>query len=231
MTREQIAENLADVRRRITLACEKFGRDPEKVQLLAVSKTKPVDMVRAAIEAGHHEFGENYVQEALDKIQVVGIEQARWHYIGAIQSNKTRAIAEHFSWVHTVSSQKVARRLNEQAPAGINVLIQVNTSGERSKAGVAPAELPSLIESLMPLDNIKLRGLMTLPAPEEQFEAQRAPFRQLREHLEAIQKQFSQNLQAFDQLSMGMTADLEAAVAEGTTWLRIGTAIFGQRTT
>lgn len=231
MIQEQIAENLARIRQRINHACEKFGRDPKTVQLLAVSKTKPVDMVRAAIEAGHHEFGENYVQEALDKIEIIGIEQARWHYIGAIQSNKTRAIAEHFRWVHTVASLKVARRLNEQAPAGINTLIQVNTSGESSKAGVATAELPSLIESLMPLDNIKLRGLMTLPAPGENFEAQRAPFRQLREHLEAIQRQFGHDLQAFDQLSMGMTADLEAAVAEGTTWLRIGTAIFGERTT
>ncbi|MEX2488325.1 MAG: YggS family pyridoxal phosphate-dependent enzyme [Pseudomonadales bacterium] len=231
MTREQITENLADVRRLIVMACEKFGRDPKTVQLLAVSKTKPVDMIRTAIEAGQHEFGESYLQEALDKITIIGTEQAHWHYIGAIQSNKTRAIAENFSWVHTIASPKVARRLSEQAPAALNTLVQVNISGESSKAGVAPAELPSLIESLMPFDNIILRGLMTLPAPAENFEKQRVPFRQLREHFEAIQREFGQDLQAFDQLSMGMTADLEAAIAEGTTWLRIGTAIFGERTT
>lgn len=231
MTQEQITENLADVRRQIAMACEKFGRDPNTVHLLAVSKTRPVDMIRTAIEAGQHEFGENYLQEALDKIGSIGTDQAHWHYIGAIQSNKTRAIAENFRWVHTLASRKVARRLNDQAPAGLNTLVQVNISGESSKAGVAPAELPSLIESLMPLDNIILRGLMTLPAPGENFEEQRVPFRQLRELLEAIQREFGQDLQGFDQLSMGMTADLEAAVAEGATWLRIGTAIFGERTT
>lgn len=230
MTSPRIAQNLDLVRQRIADACDKFGRNPSEVQLLAVSKTKPVEMVRAAMDAGHSDFGENYLQEAVEKIESIHSKDVIWHYIGAIQSNKTRTIAEHFSWIHTVASLKVARRLNDQTTARPNILIQVNVSGEDSKAGITPAELPSLVESIIPLKNIALRGLMTIPAHSEDFDEQRVPFRYLRELLEDTNARFGDDLQAFDQLSMGMTADLEAAIAEGATWLRIGSAIFGQRT-
>lgn len=211
-------------------ACERFGRNPDEVQLLAVSKTKPAEMISAALESGQHDFGENYLQEALEKIESISSPDVNWHYIGAIQSNKTRAIVENFAWIHTVASLKVARRLNEQAATRPNILIQVNISGEASKAGVSPGDLPSLIESILPFEKIRLRGLMTIPAHSEDFDEQRVPFRYLRELLDTMNTRFGNDLQAFDQLSMGMTADLEAAIAEGATWLRIGTAIFGQRT-
>jgi len=229
MNNTSIATNLAAVRQRITDACARFGRDPDDVRLLAVSKTRPVTLIEAAIDVGQHDFGENYLQDALEKIQTIDRPGIVWHFIGAIQSNKTRAIAENFEWIHTVANTKVARRLSDQAPAPRQILLQVNISGEAQKAGVAPAELPPLIESMLGLPNLAIRGLMTLPAPGEDFEAQRRPFNRLRELLDTTRERFGNDLEGFDQLSMGMTADMEAAIAEGATWIRIGTAIFGPR--
>lgn len=224
-----LIENLARVRTRIADACARFGRDPGEVRLLAVSKTRPAALIETALAAGQHDFGENYLQDAVDKIERIGNTEAVWHYIGAIQSNKTGPIAENFSWVHTVASEKIARRLNNQAPATLNVLVQVNVDRQASKAGIAPEALPGLIESMLPMDRLALRGLMTMPAPADDFDSQRQPFRELRRLLANTVSRFGDELPAFDQLSMGMTADLEAAVAEGATWLRIGTAIFGTR--
>ncbi len=233
---EDIQTNLEHVRRRIQLACEKFERDPAEVSLLAVSKTKPVDMVESAIELGQVDFGENYLQDALAKIEVIEAQgqplKAVWHYIGAIQSNKTRPIAEHFDWVHTVSSHKVAQRLSNQRPAHLpplSILLQVNIDAEPTKSGVDPGHLIELIKNMLQLPGIKLRGLMAIPAPTLDFDSQRAPLRALRELKQQCSTEFGDDLQQFDHLSMGMTGDLEAGIAEGATWLRIGTAIFGER--
>jgi len=191
-------------------------------------------MVVEALDCNQRHFGENYLQEALEKISV--IEQTPnhrpviWHFIGAIQSNKTRPIAEHFDWVHTIASLKVARRLNDQRPSTLpplNVLLQVNLDMEPSKAGIPVEEVKAMIESMITFDNIRLRGLMAIPAPNDNPVAQRDAFRRLRELQESVKQTF--DIIEFDQLSMGMTADLESAIAEGSTILRIGTAIFGAR--
>lgn len=191
-------------------------------------------MVVEALDCNQRHFGENYLQEALEKISV--IEQTPnhrpviWHFIGAIQSNKTRPIAEHFDWVHTIASLKVARRLNDQRPSTLpplNVLLQVNLDMEPSKAGIPVEEVKAMIESMITFDNIRLRGLMAIPAPNDNLVAQRDAFRRLRELQESVKQTF--DIIEFDQLSMGMTADLESAIAEGSTILRIGTAIFGAR--
>ena len=191
-------------------------------------------MVVEALDCNQRHFGENYLQEALEKISV--IEQTPnhrpviWHFIGAIQSNKTRPIAEHFDWVHTIASLKVARRLNDQRPSTLpplNVLLQVNLDMEPSKAGIPVEEVKAMIESMITFDNIRLRGLMAIPAPNDNPVAQRDAFRRLRELQESVKQTF--DIIEFDQLSMGMTADLESAIAEGSTILRIGTAIFGTR--
>ena len=191
-------------------------------------------MVIEALNCNQRHFGENYLQEALEKISV--IEQTPnhrpviWHFIGAIQSNKTRPIAEHFDWVHTIASLKVARRLNDQRPSTLpplNVLLQVNLDMEPSKAGIPVEEVKAMIESMITFDNIRLRGLMAIPAPNDNPVAQRDAFRRLRELQESVKQTF--DIIEFDQLSMGMTADLESAIAEGSTILRIGTAIFGTR--
>ena len=233
---EDIQANLQKVRLGIKLACEKFDRDPDHVALLAVSKTKPVSMIESAIALGQTHFGENYLQDALTKIEEIK-HQAKlpkpiWHYIGAIQSNKTRPIAEHFDWVHTVSSHKIAKRLSDQRPSQmppLNILLQVNIDAEPTKSGVKPEQLLELIQTILELPGIQLRGLMAIPAPASEFELQRAPFKALGDLKQRCIAEFGSELQGFDQLSMGMTGDLEAAIAEGATWLRIGTAIFGER--
>jgi pyridoxal phosphate enzyme (YggS family) len=216
-----IADNLQVVRTRIEAAARAAGRDPGTVTLLAVSKTHAACRVREAAAAGQRAFGENYVQEALEKIAAApGLE---WHLIGPLQSNKTRDAAERFDWVQTVASEKIARRLSEQRPAGLkplNVLIQVNASGEASKSGVAPAAAAALASSVIALKNIKLRGLMAIPEPG----APRERFIEVRVLYEKMKGEFG-----FDTLSMGMTDDMELAIAEGATMVRIGTAIFGQR--
>jgi len=200
------------------------------VALLAVSKIQPADAVRDAFHAGQHSFGENYVQEALDKMAALADLRPRieWHLIGPLQSNKTRVVAESFDWVHTVDRLKLAERLSAQRPPHLpplNVCIQVNVSGEASKSGVAPAEAPALARAVAALPNLKLRGLMAIPEPAEGLEAQRAPCRELRRLRDAL---VAEGL-PLDTLSMGMSDDLEAAIAEGSTCVRVGTAIFGKR--
>ncbi|KRV81329.1 YggS family pyridoxal phosphate-dependent enzyme [Pseudomonas citronellolis] len=220
-----IAENIAKVRERIREAEQACGRPSGSVALLAVSKTKPAADIREAHAAGLDDFGENYLQEALGKQVELADLALTWHFIGPIQSNKTRPIAEHFHWVHSVDRLKVAERLSAQRPAHLpplNVCLQVNVSGEASKSGCAPEELPALARAVAALPNLKLRGLMAIPEPTEDVAAQRAAFARLRELLTAL------NL-GLDTLSMGMSHDLEAAVAEGATWVRIGTALFGAR--
>ena len=220
-----IAKNIAKVRTRIREAAQACGRDPETVGLLAVSKTKPAAAVREAHACGQRDFGENYLQEALNKQAELSDLALTWHFIGPIQSNKTRPIAEHFAWVHSVDRLKIAQRLSEQRPTQLpplNICLQVNVSGEASKSGCAPEELPALALAVSQLPNLRLRGLMTIPEPTSDVAQQHAAcarLRQLRDDL---------NLE-LDVLSMGMSDDLEAAIAEGATWVRIGTALFGAR--
>jgi hypothetical protein len=225
-----LAHNLADVQQRIARAAQAAGRDAQSVTLLAVSKTFPADAVRAAHAAGQHAFGENYVQEALDKIETLADLRAslEWHFIGPLQSNKTRPVAEHFDWVHSVDRLKIAQRLSEQRPDNLpplNVCLQVNVSGEASKSGVAIAEASAIAHQIATLPKLKLRGLMSIPEPAGDLDAQRAPHRELRE----LSERLRHDGLALDTLSMGMSADLEAAVLEGATIVRVGTAIFGAR--
>ncbi len=227
-----IEQNLQAVHRSIAAAAAEAGRAPEGVALLAVSKTFDAQAVVEAVRAGQRGFGENYLQEAVDKIAAVAaaLPQAalEWHFIGPIQSNKTRPIAEHFDWVHTVEREKIAQRLSEQRPAGLaplNICLQVNISGEASKSGVAPAELAALAHRVAALPNLRLRGLMAIPEPASEFERQRGAFRQLRE----LYEQLRGDGLALDTLSMGMSADMRAAVVEGATIVRVGSAIFGSR--
>ena len=225
-----IASKLQQVRRRIDDACTRAQRPVQSVTLLAVSKTFGVDAVREAHAAGQHALGENYVQEALAKMGALADLRGsiQWHLIGPLQSNKTREVAEAFDWVHTIDRLKVAERLSAQRPAHLPPLqlcLQVNLSGEASKSGVAPREVAALARAVAALPMLRLRGLMSIPAPLEGVDAQRVPHRQLRELLQVLQ---SQGL-ALDTLSMGMSADLEAAIAEGATIVRVGSAIFGTR--
>jgi pyridoxal phosphate enzyme (YggS family) len=225
-----LAHNLETVRQRIDAIARNVGRDPQSVALLAVSKTFPADDVRAAHAAGQRAFGENYVQEAIEKIAALDDLRANleWHFIGPLQSNKTRLVAERFDWVHSIDRLKIAQRLSEQRPAGmapLNVCLQVNVSGEATKSGVAPDEAASVAHAIAALPNLRLRGLMSIPEPEDTLDAQRAPHRKLCELFDALR---ADGL-ALDTLSMGMSADLEAAVLEGATIVRIGTAIFGAR--
>lgn len=220
-----IAKNIAKVGARIREAAQASQRDFSTIGLLAVSKTKPADAIREAYAAGLRDFGENYLQEALAKQQELTDLDLCWHFIGPIQSNKTRAIAEHFSWVHSVDRLKIAQRLSEQRPAQLpplNVCLQVNVSGEASKSGCAPEELPALANAVVRLPRLRLRGLMAIPEPTDDTAAQHAAFARLRELQQAL------NI-PLDTLSMGMSHDLEAAIAEGATWVRIGTALFGER--
>jgi hypothetical protein len=227
-----IASRLQQVRQRIARACAAAGRPVESVTLLAVSKTCPAASVREAHDAGQTRFGENYVQEALAKIgQLAGLRSAlEWHLIGPLQSNKTRLVADHFDWVHSVGSVKLAERLSAQRPpqlGALQVCLQVNISGEASKSGLAPAEVPAVAHAVARLPGLRLRGLMAIPEPAGDEPAQRAPHRALRELLKALQRDGL----VLDTLSMGMSADLEAAIAEGATIVRVGTAIFGERAT
>lgn len=227
-----IVTRLQEVKRRIAAASSAAGRDADSVTLLAVGKTQPPDALRAAHAAGQRDFGENYVQEALVKIDALADLRGAivWHLIGPLQSNKTRAVAEAFDWVHSVDRFKVAERLAAQRPpamAPLQLCLQVNVSGEASKSGVAPAELPALARAVaaLPADRVRLRGLMSIPAPAVGLDAQRVPHRRLRELLHALR---AEGL-ALDTLSMGMSDDLEAAIAEGATLVRVGSAIFGAR--
>ena len=225
-----LAHTLMAVRTRIAQAAQAAERDPASIKLLAVSKTFPAEDVRAAFAAGQRAFGENYVQEALAKIEALGDLRAQieWHFIGPLQSNKTRPVAEHFDWVHSVDRLKIAQRLSEQRPANLaplNVCLQVNVSGEASKSGVALADAPALAREIAALPRLVLRGLMSIPEPSENIGAQRAAHRTLRTLFDTLR---AEGL-ALDTLSMGMSADLEAAVLEGATIVRIGTAIFGTR--
>lgn len=224
-----ISQRLHNLQAEVTAACEAAGRDPADVNLLAVAKTQPVSAVTTAWSAGQRHFGENYLQEALLKVNE--LPDADWHFIGAIQSNKTRDIAANFDWVHTVASAKVARRLGEQRPDHLDplkVMIQVNISDEHSKAGVMPEAVQELANETTRLEGISLQGLMAIPAPTEDPAEQRRVFRELRELKEKIADSLSMDL---PHLSMGMTGDFHEAIKEGATWIRIGTAIFGPRQT
>ena len=243
-----IAQNLQAVTSTIVSTAQEAGRAAGSVRLLAVSKTFGPEAVLEAVRAGQRAFGENYLQESLDKIAAVRAALAarpdqpalaasaaqaeppvlEWHFIGPIQSNKTRPIAEHFDWVHTVEREKIAQRLSEQRPAGmapLNICLQVNISGEASKSGVAPAELAELARRVAALPNLRLRGLMAIPEPTEDYAEQRAAFAQLRQ----LHEQLRADGLELDTLSMGMSADLRAAVVEGATIVRVGSAIFGAR--
>jgi len=223
-----IASNLQAVRERIATACTSAGRSVEDVTLLAVSKTFGPGAVREAHAAGQMAFGENYVQEALEKMADLADLPLQWHCIGPLQSNKTRPVAEHFDWVHTVDRLKIAERLAAQRPAGrapLNVCIQVNVDGGSTKAGVAPAEALALARAVAALPGLRLRGIMTIPEPAADFIAARA----LHAGARAVFDQLNGAGLALDTLSMGMSADLEAAVAEGSTLVRVGSAIFGGR--
>lgn len=223
-----ITQNLDAVRLRIGQAAHAAGRDAGEVTLLAVSKTKPVADIRAAQAAGQRDFGENYLQDALPKIDALIDQDIRWHFIGPIQSNKTRAIAEKFDWVHSVDRLKIAERLNQQRPSRLgplNICLQVNISNESAKAGVSPDELPALIAAVAPLAQLRLRGLMAIPRATSDPAEQRQAFLALRQLLVDC----ADSCPSLDTLSMGMSADLEAAIAAGATLVRVGTDIFGAR--
>ena len=223
-----VATALTAVRARIGELERRYRRAPGSVALLAVSKTKPAEAVRAAIAAGQRAFGENHLQDAMTKVEALADDGVSWHFIGAVQSNKTRPIAAHFDWVHGIEREKIATRLSAQRPAGrgpIDVCIEVNVSGEDTKSGVAPEGVEPLARLVRDLPGLRLRGLMAIPRPAEDFETQRIPFRRLREILDDLN---AKGLE-LDTLSMGMTGDLEAAIAEGATMVRVGTAIFGPR--
>lgn len=226
-----IRQNLQAITATIVAAAQESGRAPDSVQLLAVSKTFGPDAVQEAVAAGQRAFGENYLQEGLDKIRALndaGESALEWHFIGPIQSNKTRPIAENFAWVHTVEREKIAARLSEQRPAGLpplQICLQVNISGEASKSGVAPEEVAELAHKVAALPNLTLRGLMAIPEPAVEFEQQRAAFARLR----TLYEQLRADGLALDTLSMGMSADMRAAIAEGATIVRVGSAIFGAR--
>jgi PLP dependent protein len=222
------APSFQALQQQIADAEHRAGRTPGSVTLLAVSKTQPAASVRAVHALGQRDFGENYLQEALEKMRQVPDIDICWHFIGPVQSNKTAEIAANFHWVHSIDRARIALRLNEQRPAALaplNVCVQVNVSAETSKSGVAPAALPSLLAAVAACPRLRLRGLMTLPAPETDPERQRLPFRALAGLLENHRERYG-----LDTLSMGTTADMVAAIAEGATFVRIGTALFGERT-
>ena len=225
-----IADHLQTVHERIARACEAAGRPPASVRLLAVSKTFPTDDVRQAHAAGQNAFGENYIQEGVDKISALRDLPLEWHCIGPIQSNKTRLVAEHFDWVHSVDRLKIAQRLSDQRPEHLPPLqlcLQVNTDGGPTKSGARPEEVLELARAVVALPRVVLRGLMTIPDPVQGFEAEVALHRRATALFEQVRTELA--LPHFDTLSMGMTADLEAAIAAGSTMVRVGTAIFGKR--
>ena len=223
-----ISANLQAVLARIGEAARRCGRQPEEISLLAVSKTWPGSYVQEAARAGQKAFGENYVQEGVDKVRETALPDLEWHFIGPLQINKTRLVAEAFQWVHSVDRLKIAERLSQQRPAHLpplQICLQVNISNEDSKSGVPEEDVASLAQQIAYLPRLKLRGLMTIPAPASEFAQQRAPFRRLRK----LYEQLNRNGFALDTLSMGMSNDIEAAIAEGSTLVRVGTAIFGER--
>lgn len=226
-----IAHNLAQVRDKISAAALRCGRASEDVALLAVSKTKPASAVAEAIDAGQRAFGENYVQEGVDKIrhfQEQGVTGLQWHFIGPLQSNKSRLVAEHFDWCHTVDRLRIASRLSDQRPAGmspLNILIQINISDEESKSGIPLSELDALAAQVAELPGVCLRGLMAIPAPVSNYERQFAVAQQMAVAFDALKLRYP----TVDTLSLGMSDDMEAAIAAGSTLVRIGTAIFGAR--
>ncbi|MCM8594418.1 YggS family pyridoxal phosphate-dependent enzyme [Accumulibacter sp.] len=223
-----LSVRLQAVRARIASAAQQFGRDPGSVSLLAVSKTWPAAPIAELAAAGQRAFGENHVQEALDKIRALAALDLEWHFIGPLQANKTRPVAENFAWVHSVDRLRIAERLSLQRPTSLpplSVCIQVNVSGETTKSGVSAADAPALARSVAALPRLRLRGLMAIPAPTDDFAGQRRAFRCLRELLERL----TADGLSVDTLSMGMSDDLEAAIAEGSTLVRVGTAIFGER--
>lgn len=226
-----IAHNLAQVRDKISDAAARCGRDPEEITLLAVSKTKPASAIEEAIAAGQVAFGENYVQEGVEKIryfQEAGASSLQWHFIGPLQSNKSRLVAEHFDWCHTVDRLKIATRLSEQRPSHLpplNVLIQINISDEQSKSGILLQALDALAAEIAALPNLRLRGLMAIPAPESEYVRQFAVAQQMAVAFARLKTQSP----TVDTLSLGMSDDMEAAIAAGSTMVRIGTAIFGAR--
>lgn len=229
-----IPTRLEQTRARIAAACSAAHRPPGSVQLLAVSKTFGADAVEQAFAAGQRAFGENYIQEALAKIEALAAlrTQLQWHLIGPIQSNKSRPVAENFDWVHSVDRLKIAQRLSDQRPPTLpplHICLQVNISGEASKSGLMPAELPDVARAVAALPRLVLRGLMAIPEPAQDEAAQRAPHRALHALLDELRATLGDQAPQLDTLSMGMSADLEAAVAEGATIVRVGTAIFGTR--
>jgi pyridoxal phosphate enzyme (YggS family) len=228
MNEQQLAHNIANLLERVRLSAEKSQRCADDILLLAVSKTRPEQDIRSAHKCGLREFGESYLQEALDKIGALQDLDLVWHFIGPIQSNKTRPIASSFHWVHSVDRAKIARRLSEQRPPGLpplQVCLQVNISAEQSKSGVAPEQLPRLAQEVAQLPRLQLRGLMAIPAATQDSLQQRRAFAQLRREFEQLKLQ----LPGLDTLSMGMSGDMESAIAEGATILRIGSAMFGPR--
>ncbi|WP_226704614.1 YggS family pyridoxal phosphate-dependent enzyme [Microbulbifer elongatus] len=230
MRKGSIPENLNSVTERIVTACRSCDRQADSVTLLAVSKTRPAADLRVAYDAGQRHFGENYLQEALEKQAELKDCDIIWHFIGPLQSNKTRDVAEHFHWMHSLERLKIARRLSEQRPADLpplNVCLQVNIDNEDSKSGVSPEKLPALAAAVAALPNLRLRGLMAIPAPRGETEDQRTPFIQLSRLLDELKSQLPD--QPLDTLSMGMSGDMEAAIFSGSTIVRIGTDIFGAR--
>lgn len=232
MMTTNINNNLLDITQKIRQIATQCGRDPSHIELVAVSKTKPVSLIQEAIDAGQFVFGENYVQEGVNKIIYFNENPPKhlltWHFIGALQSNKSRLVAEHFDWIHTIDRFKIAQRLNEQRPshmAKLNVLIQVNISQETSKSGVSADELMNLSHQIALLPNLKLRGLMAIPEIENEQDKQRSVFEKMQQLLQILQKNHS----TVDTLSMGMSSDMQAAIMAGSTMVRIGTAIFGTR--
>lgn len=231
MTDIALPETLAAARERLQKALENANRPLDSATLLAVSKTKPASLIRQAWQLGQREFGENYLQEALEKqAELADLDDIVWHFIGPLQSNKTRSVAENFAWMHSVERVKIAKRLSEQRPehlAPLNICLQVNISREASKSGVMPEEVVALAREVAALPRLQLRGLMAIPAPADSLSAQRAPFAELRQLLIELQTVLPEA--PLDTLSMGMSDDLEAAIFEGATLVRLGTAIFGAR--
>jgi len=225
---QNIEKNLARIKQQIEQAATDFDRKTSNISLLAVSKRKPASDLRSAYNCGQRDFGENFLQEAEQKMRELADLDIVWHFIGPVQSNKTKALAESFDWVHCVDRVKIAQRLSNQRPESmppLNICIQVNIDLEASKSGVAPNDITALAESIRHLPQIKLRGLMAIPAQHSDFESQREPFARLKQALHDLQ----QHGLDCDTLSMGMSHDMQAAIAEGSTLVRIGTAIFGER--
>ena len=227
-----VQDNLLNIKNEIKKIAKECGRDPNTIQLIAVSKTKPVEQIMEAINAGQLAFGENYVQEGIEKIQYFEKHMPNndliWHFIGPLQSNKSKLVAEHFDWMHTIDRFKIAQRLSDQRPnhmAKLNVLIQVNISQEASKSGVKPEEVADLVKQIVTLPNLNLRGLMAIPEIENDYDKQLNVFTKMQQLLQSLQKDYP----FMDTLSMGMSGDMQAAIVAGSTMVRIGTAIFGAR--